>query len=194
MKRSTADRDLVRELRAVGVPDGEIAELTRAAQRLSKLSVPGMSRAAKQRVANRLPIDIDAYAEVPRRLPSVRWALAGSFAVLALVIGITWAALPGSTPNTDKPAKGTSQARQDPTPDQSEQMLEQHAAQIQELQQQPTVDEKALQKAKEDFRRSYNQYRLLNGKNIQDIKDAWKNYELQWQQTQANGSGSSTSK
>jgi hypothetical protein len=77
-------RRLAGELRTVGASKEETAQLARAAERLGSLHIPGMSAAARQRIAARLPVDVELQDE-PRRAITLRWAVAGSFAALVIV-------------------------------------------------------------------------------------------------------------
>lgn len=167
------NKKLLKELRAIGAPDHEIEALGKTAERLEAVRVPGLSRTARQRIANRLPIDIDA--KEPRHRISLRLlvAAAGSFAVLAIaVLGFSQSLLPSTAPKGDEKARATEQTKADD-------MLEKQAAQIQELKQQEVVDEQAVQKAQDEFQRSYEKYEQRTAQD-QSLTNRWQNYQQEW--------------
>jgi gas vesicle protein len=168
------NKKLLKELRAIGAPDHEIEALGKTAERLEAVHVPGLSRAARQRVANRLPVDIDAKEPRHRISPRLFFAFAGSFAVLAIaVVGFSQSLLPSTAPEHGEKARGTEQQTK------ADAMLEKQAAQIQELKQQEVIDEQAVQKAQDEFQRSYEKYEQRAAQE-QDFKNKWQNYRQEW--------------
>jgi len=167
------NKKLLKELRGIGAPDHEIEALGKTAERLEAVHVPGLSRAARQRIANRLPVDIEAKEPRHRISPRLFFAVAGSFAVLGIaVLGFSQTLLPSATPKDGEKARATEQTKADD-------MLEKKAAEIQELKQQEVVDEQAVQKAQDEFQRSYEKYEQ-RAMQKQDFKNKWQNYRQEW--------------
>lgn len=167
------NKKLLKELRAIGAPDHEIEVLGKTAERLEAVHVPGLSRAARQRIADRLPVDIDAKEPRHRISPRLFLAVAGSFAVLAIaVVGFSQTLLPSTAPEHGEKARATEQTKADD-------MLEKQAAEIQELKQQEVIDEQAVQKAQDEFQRSYEKYEQ-RATQEQDFKNRWQNYRQEW--------------
>lgn len=173
-------RELTRELRALGVSRGEAEELAHAAQRLNRLRVPGMSRAARQRIEARLPFTVEPPVKHRMRNPfrmQLRWVLAGSFAALAILVGtvVLFQSSPQSPPDT-----GEQKAReviQPVTPDAQD--VEEHVQELQQLQEQPTADKEEVKKAKDRFQRSYEEYRRRHS-NDPNFSNPWEDYEQEW--------------
>lgn len=167
------NKKLLKELRDIGAPDHEIEALSKTAERLEAVHVPGLSRAARQRIANRLPINIEAKEPRHRISPRLFFAVAGSFAVLGVaVLGFSQTLLPSTAPKDGEKARATEQTKAD-------EMLEKQAAQIQELKQQEVVDEQAVQEAQDEFQRSYEKYEKKAAQE-QDFKNKWQNYRQEW--------------
>lgn len=167
------NKKLLKELRTIGAPDHEIEALSKTAERLEAVHVPGLSRAARQRIANRLPVDIEAKEPRHRISPRLFFAVAGSFAVLGLaVLGFSQTLLPSAVPKDGEKARATEQTKAD-------EMLEKQAAQIQELKQQEVIDEQAVQEAQDEFQRSYEKYEK-KATQEQNFKNKWQNYRQEW--------------
>lgn len=172
------NKKLAKELRAIGAPDHEIEALDRTAQKVQSVHVPGLSRAARQRIASRLPIEVSGHE--PKHRISLRLMLAsvGSFAVIGFaVLGFAQGSLPGSPLYEVK--RNTEKARELVQPAYNDDLLDKRAGEIKELRQQETVDEQALQKAQDEFQRSYEKYeqRHSGDKNWQN---PWQDYQQQW--------------
>ena len=174
------DRKLARELQSIGVTKEEIAELTRAARRLGSLRVPGMSAAARQRIEARLPFDVEVVQQQSRRpfyaLPRPQWAAVGAFAAVAILVGTAMLVHSPSAPTSDNQQKAH-EVIQSPKAD--EEQIEQYVQELQQLQEQPAANKQELEKTKDNFRRSYEQYERSHSDN------PWKDYRLQpwWTQT-----------
>lgn len=167
------NKKLLKELRDIGAPDHEIEALSKTAERLEAVRIPGLSRAARQRIANRLPLDVEAKEPRHRISPRLFFAVAGSFAVLGIaVLGFSQTLLPSAPPKDGEKARATEQTKADD-------MLEKKAAEIQELKQQEVVDEQAVQKAQDEFQRSYEKYEQRASQK-QDFKNKWQNYRQEW--------------
>ena len=176
MSRRHTNRTLARELRAIGASKHEVAELTHAAGRLSTIKLPGLSPLARERIASRLPVDVET--PQARRAPAV-WALAGSFAVLLLVVGGAFVFMDGPEHHGAKHA--TEQAHQVTTPKPStpDQQLQQQEQQLEQLQKQPVVNQQQLQKAKNSFQQQYEQYQKSHAGD-KTFQNPWSNYQQQW--------------
>lgn len=92
-------KKLQKELHMQRVSKHEAAELAELADMVRLVNPPGLSPAARQRVANRLPVDVDH--DQSKKNYAFRWAmagLAGSFAVLfILMTSLVQSALPDPT-------------------------------------------------------------------------------------------------
>jgi|GEM_PF-2967023 len=158
---SRQNRKFARELRNAGATEQEIAELTRAAERLGAIRVPGLSDAARQRIASRLPVDIEP-AQRSRRMPviSLRWSAAAvGFAAIAIVA--TAVLLPGTQQSSDNDAQQAhevSEPKKQTEQEQLKQQLDKHTEELKQLEKQPTADPKELERAKERVRRDHKRY------------------------------------
>lgn len=92
-------KKLLKELQMQRVSEQEAVKLADLADMVALVNPPGLSRAAKQRIANRLPVDVDL--DQPKKNYAFRWAmagLAGSFAVFfILMTSLVQSALPDPT-------------------------------------------------------------------------------------------------
>lgn len=94
-----SSKKLQRELHMQRASKQEAAKLAELADMLALVNPPGLSSAAKQRIANRLPVDVDL--DQPKNKYVFRWAVAGvagSFAVLFIILtSLAQSALPDPT-------------------------------------------------------------------------------------------------
>lgn len=174
-------RKLKRELQSAGAAEHEIDELMRAAERLDSLHVPGMSETARARVAARLPVDIEL--QKSRRMPAVslRWSAAGAFAALVIVAGVAF--LSGLQQPGEQPGQQAHEVAQpEKTEQQLEKQLEQQSEELKQLQKQPVIDEKRLEKSKNKFQRDYKQYERgrARDKSQKNQQNPWNNYQSEW--------------
>lgn len=86
----------IRKLRS-DVSESEVNQLVDLAELLGTVNPPGLSRAARQRIANRLPVDVDP-PKPKKTVWIVGWAAAGSVGVVVTVgfalMNLTQSAIP----------------------------------------------------------------------------------------------------
>lgn len=156
------DRRLKKELLEQGASTNEAENLARLAGQLAAAKPRGLSARAKQRIYDELPIGAPK-----KRRPVFRWAFAGSLAaataLLALLI-LPGMLQPKTAPTDEKDVRSLVQ------PVETE--LQELDMQIEELQQQPTVNEAELKEAEKKYERTLE--RLKN--NYQNRKE-FKNYD-----------------
>lgn len=115
-----SDKKLQRELHMQRVSKQEAVNLAELADMLAMVNPPGLSRAAKQRIANRLPVDVDL--DRPKKNYVFRWALAGlagSFAVLFVIMtSLAQSALPDPTVYHAKDNDSVEESKKAPKNDQ----------------------------------------------------------------------------
>lgn len=154
---------LHKELLEQGASANEAENLARLAEQLSAAKPRGLSARAKQRMYDQLPINAPK-----ERRPMLRWAMGGSLvgamAMLALLI------LPGmlQSGNTAQPDKNDVRTLVQPI----ETELQELDMQVEQLQQQPTVDEVELQEAEEKYQRTFERF-----KNRYQNREEFKDYD-----------------
>ncbi len=95
-------RELRRELRKASANELELERLVSLAEKLDTVTPPGLSPAAKQRIANRLPVDIEL-VDTPchKHLFSWRWMTVSSVGALATISLIVSTLAPGMMNNPE---------------------------------------------------------------------------------------------
>lgn len=89
-------RELRRELRKASANELELERLVSLAEKLDTVSPPGLTLAAKQRIANRLPVEVEL-VDTPchKHLFSWRWMTVSSVGALATISLIVSTLAPG---------------------------------------------------------------------------------------------------
>lgn len=154
---------LKKELLAQGASADEAENLARLAEQLAAVKPRGLSARAKQRMYDELPIHTSK-----ARRPMFRLAMGGSLAAAMALLALL--VLPGIL-RPDSPAqpdKDDVSSLVQPV----ETELQELDMQIEELQQQPTINEAELQEAEQKYQRTFE--RLKN--NYQNRKE-FKNYD-----------------
>lgn len=145
------EKKLVKELRLAGAVAEELTGLSDVADILQRVSPPGLTAAARQRIDNRLPVALDD--EKPRK----RWlmpamASAGAFAILLVTVFATQSALPGSPLYALK--RGMEELRVKVDPGYANQIQQNRKQESQELEQQQKLTPAVLEELDQEFKDS----------------------------------------
>lgn len=141
------DKHLRKQLRNVGANKTEADALAELAFSLSATKPRGLSRAAKERIVEDLPIKAENHHPV-------RWALAGSMAGFAVVlVFIAQSALPGSWLYDVK--RGSEEVRTLVQPGYTDTLVEERKKEVEELQKQETVNPVLLHEAEKRYEKTY---------------------------------------
>lgn len=175
-----SNKKLQQELHKQHASKQEAVQLAELADMLAVVNPPGLSRAAKQRIASRLPIDVDL--DQPKKSYAFRWAmagLAGSFAVLFIVMtSLVQSALPDPTVYH---AKDTEKSKNSDKPNQKDPVMQ--SQQIQQLESETKIkpeEPKKIDKDPAQKKESQNERdrQSLSDKEKQQQKQNW--YQSWW--------------